>query len=458
MSAPFSAVAPEHAQRLLHQIDTDLDELITLEDIATFVKQHSLPFTDVELEGMFEEANSSRNGLMDLEQLTKAVSGKFPNRLHNEDWLRLFEAAPKHPKFWPADQPVRLTGMRDPAPLQAPIRISYEQEDAILTFAPHTNSEFGNSALSKTQSFPRNVTKQMSGRSTSGAASPTSQSARAAANVPLLRPFAPSQPARGQNADELDINKAIVAAPATDAASSSSGAVRCGFAAKKAFDAYAARSEHTSAATGWRGRLAVPPPPPTEPPPVYHGIHPREFDGTTTLNNGKIPLRVDGVMTRTGKFTASLRMLSTENSLVGGANSKTHRLWAMPEQGNISSEPFVSVFKKRNIQTEKMEVATDRLQQEGKLEYPRPNAYLLGKPSPHSYRDEIEKLDVRTLINGKPDFITAVGAYWPKNELRPPSTLMQPGDTSLRLALTENIHPGNERTHWQPRGARGAFA
>ena len=44
---------------------------------------------------------------------------------------------------------------------------------------------------------------------------------------------------------------------------------------------------------------------------------------------------------------------------------------------------------------------------------------MLGKPSPHNFREDIEKIDPRTLINGKPDFVTAVGSFWPKNELRP---------------------------------------
>ena len=52
-----------------------------------------------------------------------------------------------------------------------------------------------------------------------------------------------------------------------------------------------------------------------------------------------------------------------------------------------------------------------------------------------------------------------IGAYWPKNELRPPAVLAtEPGAPSLRLALTENIHPGNQRLGYAPRGPRGAFA
>ena len=98
--------------------------------------------------------------------------------------------------------------------------------------------------------------------------------------------------------------------------------------------------------------------------------------------------------------------------------------------------------------------------QESCLEYPSPNQYALGKPSPYSFRDEIPLLDARTLVNGKPNFVTAVGSYWPRHEQRPPAvvTMTAPGEPSLRLGATENLHHGNTRLGWAPPGPLGAFA
>ena len=70
-----------------------------------------------------------------------------------------------------------LTAMQEPAPLQAPIRSSYEQEEAILTFAPHTNNELSNSASRAKLSFPRS-TRSASAFGRSASASPTSQTAK----------------------------------------------------------------------------------------------------------------------------------------------------------------------------------------------------------------------------------------------------------------------------------------
>ena len=452
MAAP---IAPEQALRILHQIDTDLDELFTLEDLQAFVQRHNLGFGAEQLEGMFDEANVSHNGLMDIDQLQKAVSGKFAHRKHTDAWLRLCAGAPKGKNFG-SEGPVRLTEMREPQPQQSAIRASYEQESAILTFAPNTSSsQLGNSASRLTASFPRATGSPMS--QTRGM-SPSTQTLRALADAPSLRPFAGSRPAPGENADENYINSII--APANDGAAADAPAaerpVRIGFGAQQAFDARIAKTEHASVGNGWRGRLPIPVPP--APSPMYYGLHPRDYDGITTLANGRLPLRVDGTL-RTGKFTASLRMMQTENSQVGSCNSKKHKEWAHDSAGNLSEHDFISNFPRRSIQQEKMAVATDRLSQEGAVNYPRPNLYMLGKPSPHNFREDIEKIDPRTLINGKPDFVTAVGNFWPKNELRPISYhATKPGEPSVRLSLTENIHPGNVKMGWQPRGARGAFA
>ena len=93
--AGVMTVAAEHVTRLLHAMDLDLDELITVEDLLAFSSRQNLPFLQEELVAMFEEANYSRDGKMDAEQLGKAVSGKFPHRRYNESWLRFFESAPR---------------------------------------------------------------------------------------------------------------------------------------------------------------------------------------------------------------------------------------------------------------------------------------------------------------------------------------------------------------------------
>ena len=127
------SVAPEYVTRLLHLIDTDNDEFITKNDLVNFVKKHDLRFDPELLESMFAEANTSADGLMDAEQLGKAVSHKFPYRKHNENWLLLFERAP-----WP-EGTSRITALSPRAVEQEPIRANFEQEPEILTFWPLTN-------------------------------------------------------------------------------------------------------------------------------------------------------------------------------------------------------------------------------------------------------------------------------------------------------------------------------
>ena len=117
-------------------------------------------------------------------QLEKAVSGKFPNRKYNEAWRRLFIEAPTGQSKYD-NGPIRLTTLQESVPQQSAIRASYEQEDAVLTFAPNTSqSKLSYSSSSrKTLTFP-------GGWSTA----PTTQTLRAHAGAPQLRPFAPAPP------------------------------------------------------------------------------------------------------------------------------------------------------------------------------------------------------------------------------------------------------------------------
>ena len=354
------AIAPEQCLRVLHAIDTDLDDIITLEDFQAYVHRHSLPVGVEEMAAMFAEANVSHDGKMDIDQLTKAASGKFPHRAHNEAWRRLFAAAPNPRAFGASDAPVRLTELLEPLPQQSAIRASYEQESAVLTYQPDTSASqlsLSSTASRKTLTFPGG-----------GSTAPT-QAIRSLAGAPALQPFASSRLGPGENADETRINQSLrPVATEADAASTASAAsadkpLRCGWDARAAFEARVARTRHASDAEGWRGRLPVPRSP--APSPLHYGVHPREFTNVTTLQNGKLPLRVDGAM-RQGKFGAPLRLFSTENSGVGGQNSRAHRAWAMPSPGAasaISAQEFLSVFKRRSIQAEKMAVATDRLAQ-----------------------------------------------------------------------------------------------
>eukprot|EP00964_Phaeocystis_antarctica_P114039 scaffold78014_cov75-Phaeocystis_antarctica.AAC.3 len=444
------AIAPEQCIRLLHQIDTDLDEMISLEDMQAFVHRHSLPIGVEEMAAMFDEANVARNGLLDIDQLEKAVSGKFPHRTYNEAWRRLFIEAPTGQSKY-ENGPIRLTQLQDAVPTQSTIRASYEQEGAVMTFAPNTSQ----SKLSYSSSSRKTLTFPGGGS--------TMETLRAHAGAPLLRPFAPAPLGPGENADENLINALIRPGPADGNEASPAPPLRCGFDSKVAFEARVARTKLASDAEGWRDRLPQWQPP--RPSPLYYGVHPVDFTCITTLHNGKMPLRTDGSMRR-GKFVAPLRLLNTENSGVGTQNSAKHRAWAQPSDAAISDQEFISVFKRRNIQQEKMTVATDRLAGEGTLEYPRPNQYMMGKPSPHAFRDDIKKLDLpggghdpRTLFNGKPDFITAVGRFWPRNELKQPDVLAtEPGEPSLRVGMTENLHRGNSRSSWPPGGPKGSFA
>ena len=74
----MAAIAPEQCLRLLHQIDTDLDEMISLEDMQAYVQRHSLPIGVEEMAAMFDEANVTRNGLLDIDQLENLANMMGP--------------------------------------------------------------------------------------------------------------------------------------------------------------------------------------------------------------------------------------------------------------------------------------------------------------------------------------------------------------------------------------------
>ena len=117
-------------------MDHDFDEFITEADVKSYVKSKKFPsFPDELVESMFAEANSSADGLIDAEQLGKAVSGQFPHRAHNGDWYRLFELVIT-PALTSNDF---LTALPPAPPPQQTIRANFEQEGEILTFSPQTS-------------------------------------------------------------------------------------------------------------------------------------------------------------------------------------------------------------------------------------------------------------------------------------------------------------------------------
>ena len=123
-------IAPEYTKLLLKAMSTD-GEYLTKEDLLRFVRRKELPFPEELLLSMFEEANSTGNGLVDAEQLGKSVSHKFAFRRHTADWERLFEAA------LPME---RLRSLSPRMLEQEPILANFEQEPNILTFWPVTNA------------------------------------------------------------------------------------------------------------------------------------------------------------------------------------------------------------------------------------------------------------------------------------------------------------------------------
>jgi len=248
-SSPPPAIAPEVVKRLLHEMDTDLDELVRLDDVRAFVAKHKLPFGDVELRAMFDEANYARDGMLDEEQLGKAVSGKFPHRQCNDAWRRLFELTPRPMSMR------RLTELPSEQPQQQPIRASYEQEPNIMTFAPQQASSRASLSRSHRSNSPSFSDTQ---RISAGAAA-----TRPPGSPPTLHPFAHTAGA-GERAEEDALNRLLRATTAPSApseggapapAAAAPPPVRCGFDAQRTFGEAERKRQDASDNHGWRTRL-----------------------------------------------------------------------------------------------------------------------------------------------------------------------------------------------------------
>ena len=287
LSAKPPPVAPEHVLRVLHEMDEDLDEFITEQDVSRFVSKHNLPFSAADIASMFAEANSSQDGLMDVEQLGKAVSFKFAHRRHNEDWARLFELAPHPPPYATGGDLNRLTAL-SPAPLeQEPIRANFEQEPSILTFEPLTNTATG----------ARWGTGTGTGASITSFSTAQHSTATSAPFNPAPRPLYPGarMGSEAERMHEAVINRhlqpdahlrppaqAAAPKPGVQLASFHSGAPppRCGFSAKEAFALSGETEKRVSVAVGWKTKLpedyrqAVED---AKPRLMYYGVHDKDF-------------------------------------------------------------------------------------------------------------------------------------------------------------------------------------
>jgi hypothetical protein len=475
-------VAPEHVLRLHRAMSND--EFMTDADLLHFVAKHGLPFSEELLLSMFAEANASGDGLMDAEQLGKAVSSKFPYRQHNEDWQHLFDLAPR-PEGYAA--PARITALSPRALEQEPIRANFEQEPDILTFRPVTNTDASRVLLTGSQygaGSPRGAgcmtASQLSCASFSTQPATFSSSAifNTAHSLPARKGATEAAHSGVERAEEEEINRRVRPDswyPTTPASQPPSAAdvlqrppgvevasfdtpgrggeapLRFGFEACSAFDRSVETLSRTSAGAGWRTRgsewMASQTRVPTQQPLLY-GLHPRDFAYVPGGKADHIPLRVDGSVCRETGVPAPppLRLLQCENSRHGLANSRAHNSAEHPARADGSQgEPFVSVFAKPSNLPLKVQAAKDRYEVTSGTEDAPAICYLNGKPDPHEFRPS--KPDPAKLPPGQPRFrISDLGRHWPVREGMPASLLRQANPpytcAPLRLALTENDHPG----------------
>ena len=441
-SPPVSAgpppVAPEQVHRLLHMIDTDGDEIIRLPDLVAFVGKAGLSgFTADKLEAMFGEANSSGDGLMDEEQLGKAVSGRFQHRRHNEAWYRLCEQT-----LAPAASG-RITTLSPVQLVNEPILANFEQERGILTFSPRTNS--AKLAGPRTSSrgggsdqqqpptgsymgFGVEASATASGLYSQSAASTLSFSGTARRAPPPVHVLA------ADRAQEDAINRhlwpegvrisggggaggsgaggsaaggtATVATPGSPNPMLAPGAVgdagaevaalgaettqvmRFGFGATSAMDLSLEKQKRESDGVGWRTRLspryAAEKKGARQSADVYYGLHAKDWRLVPSPSDS-IPLRVDGSVTRTDtRFAAPSRLQACENSSHGLANSRAQAA-AREATGKPLAGEFVSHFAKSLNQSLRCKAASDRLAADDYVAVPA-LSYLNGKPEPHSFR------------------------------------------------------------------------
>ena len=363
------AMAPEHVIAVLHAIDLDLDEYITLHDLRAFASRHRMPFDDDTLDGMFREANYTGDGLIDSEQLAKAVSAKFARRKHNDDWRLLFQLAPQ------TASAARLTVLPAVPPMQEPIRAGFEQVEDICTFSPRMWNRSGCGSA---------------GLASAGCDMPPPLSPR------RPRPHSPppaNDPGLARaRAAEAEINELL--RPEAPSAAAADGAAHCSFAAKRAFAAQSREAQIASESVGWRARLtegaaALAPPPP---PPV-HGLHAREWQNRLA-KRAPIPVRLDGTMSRVGPYVLPPRWQATCNIHPATLGSRDAPL------GVAGKAEFRSRMRVNSRFDDKMAVSNMSLS-------------LVGtKPVVHEERDD-----------DRPEFKLRLGVHWPKHEERPPTAL-----------------------------------
>ena len=300
----------EHVTRLLHEMDRDLDDFIKVDDVVHFVNAKKIhTFPEELLESMFAEANASQDGMMDVEQLAKAVGGQFPHRAHNEDWFRLFKLSLGN------SQADRLTALPPSPPPPQQILTNFEREHELLTFAPQTNVlTHDRSRTAFSPAREKDLMRTMSTLSASSFAETRPDAFVSMEGAPVLT----GRPAT------TDLNASVNRHLQPVDVEVEGGPMRCTFSAQAAYRDGNQLATDASHGFGWRKRLpVVVRPPPKTAEELHYGLH--ERDWYLTPSNAYIPLRVDGEATRTGSGLWSLRLLGTEDSRDHGPGMQVAR-------------------------------------------------------------------------------------------------------------------------------------
>jgi len=85
-------IATEHIESLLAEMDDDNTGYVERGQFRRYVKRKGWPISDDKIDEMFDEADGNGDGRLDFLELQAAASGRFKKRIHKHEWFNFLSA------------------------------------------------------------------------------------------------------------------------------------------------------------------------------------------------------------------------------------------------------------------------------------------------------------------------------------------------------------------------------